>query len=181
MADLFLDIQVDDTEAQNYFTYAGYRARDMRIPLSRVLLEVVLPGVEEQFESEGGRSGGWKPLDDKYLGDKINDGFPPDILIRTGEMRRKFLGLDGGPKPWRITHDTLDYFVDDPKATLHQQGGWVAGRPPQREIVVLTPDDYAGIEHIFAEWLDDLRVTNARRGMPDPSSRPSGPSNIWVL
>jgi hypothetical protein len=177
--DLLLSIDVDDSEAQAYFDYAGYHARDMRDPLRDVLHQVILPGIFEQFESEGDRSGGWQPLTERWEQYKMRKGAIPMILQFHGDMRDEMLGLDGS-EPWRITHDELNYAVHDKKATLHQQGGWEPGRPPQREIIVITAEDDEHIEFIFTEWLDELRVANFRRGGVAVDVRPSAPQNIWV-
>lgn len=34
----------------------------------------------------------WKPLSPKYLAQKRREGYPPDPLIRTGEMQKSFKG-----------------------------------------------------------------------------------------
>lgn len=178
MADIILSIDVDVAEAEAYFEYAGYHARDMRDPLKRVLDDVILAGIAENFETEGGRVGGWEPVSDPWLKYKMKHGYHLETLQQTGDMRRYMLGLDFPNEPWHITQESLDYQVHMDRAIYHQAG---TGRMPMRRIVVVTPEDYDAIEDIFSRWLDDLRTKNARRGAANASIRPPGPQNIWVL
>lgn len=46
------------------------------------------------FSTEGSEVGEhWKPLSSRYLARKVAQGYPPDILIRTGKMKKSFQSL----------------------------------------------------------------------------------------
>jgi hypothetical protein len=66
MADKW-EMRVHDGELQAWFKYAGYKARDAREPFRRIAFEVILPAIEEQFATEGDRSGDfWEDLTEPY-------------------------------------------------------------------------------------------------------------------
>lgn len=164
--DIYFHIEVDDHQAKEFFVYAGYHIRDARDPFRRVAYEVILPGLVEQFDTEGERTGGWEPLDDDYLEDKIKAGYGnKPILERTGAMKRDLLD----PLAFHVTKDHLSYNPSDFNQVAeygnrydfyHQTG---EGRVPARPWLVLTPNDERQIAEIFYEWLDELRLANRRR------------------
>ena len=58
------------------------------------------------FATRGGAIGeSWKPLKPSYLAKKTADGFPPDILVRTGAMKKNFKSLFQSDKAeiWNAT------------------------------------------------------------------------------
>lgn len=157
---MWIEFQVDDTTAQAWFTYAGYKIRDARLPLSRVAFEVIRPGIEEQFATEGARTGGWRPLTFEYEYYKTLQWGERPILEASGEGKRRMLAVSA----FHIHKTSLVYDPDDPGYMhWHQTGGYVPGRPPQRQIVTITTEDEAKIEAIFMEWLDSLRRSNRAR------------------
>lgn len=172
MPDLFLSIEVDDEEAEAYFDYAGYHARDLRRPLIRAMVEIVIPGIDEQFDTEGARSGGWRPVTDNWFRHKLKHATYLTTLMFDGDMRKEATS----PTNIEVTRDgEADFVIDSDVARYHQSG---MGNNPVRELIVWTPDDEEEFSDIWGDWLDDLRVANARRhGFAD---RPAPPSDIYV-
>lgn len=174
MPDILISVEVDDHDAQEFFTYAGYRSRDMSEPFRAVFDLVVAPGIMEQFENNppgGLRAGGWAPLKESYLAQKMADGYDHRTLIRRGDLHLAAM------RPWhRVTHDGLDVAILDEKAAYHQYGRSgghsKGGSMPERPIVVWTKTDDEMSEAIFTLWLDQLRTGNRRRGEPSASLRP---------
>ncbi len=49
---------------------------------------------QDVFASNGGAIGEtWAPLKPKYLAQKVSQGYPADILVRTGAMKNAFMSL----------------------------------------------------------------------------------------
>lgn len=177
MGEVWIDIEADDSQVQEFFTYAGYHVRDMREPLEESLVFVVLANIEEQFVTEGALAGGWKPLTDEYRMRKEVRWPGKGILEASGGMRDYIMGARGD-KPWRITRSYLVYDPHhDPKVEYHQHGAYgrqPGGNLPAREILTWGAHDDLHVEHIFSEWLDKLRDYNfARSGdAPRPDALP---------
>lgn len=90
------------------------------IPLE-VCKEIGQRDTQEHFDSETDPQGyQWEPLDPDYLDFKTNEGFPADILHRTGELETKATG-----DAWKVADDTLLFDSGDLPAygLLHQAGG----------------------------------------------------------
>lgn len=181
--DVVVSIEVDDSDAQSFFNYAGYHARDMRDPLEDVLHLIIGPGIVEQFEENppgGHRAGGWLPLKESYLAAKVAGGYDHRTLIRTDAMRAELIA---DIESARVTKDELHFIATDPKVPYHQygrSGGGRGGVMPARPIVVWTHEDDEKATAIFELWLDRLREANARRGAVDSSLRPSSFLNVSV-
>lgn len=158
---ILLHIEIDDAKAQEFFNYAGYKIRDAREPLRDTMLQVVWPAIRDQLASEGRRSGNpWPELSDKYREWKeLNHGSLP-ILYLEGDMWDALFDRNA----YRVTRERLTYHPQNDYAHWHQEGGYIEGRPPQRTIIDLIPEDYDEIDMIFQDWLDELRTTNRARG-----------------
>lgn len=179
---------IDDDEAEAYFDYAGYKTRRMTEPMRRVgnLVELLI-GL--QFITEGlTMSGGWRHLDPDYEDEKIGDGYFDGILHREGDLEEAatehssgYGAVSRGPvkvgNGWltldieRIVKDGTDI------AAVHQTGRAPGGKHthymPARPLWETTQDFEAGVEVIFAEWLDELKRTNVRRrgkSLPRPGT-----------
>lgn len=163
MTVVVLEIDVDSATTHAWFQYAGYHIRDAREPLREVFDEVLLPGVEAQFDTEGESAGTpWEQLTEDYEARKIAKyGFMP-ILEASGKGKRDIIGT-----PPRITKMYLRWSPKSDYMHWHQSGGYVPGRPPQRPWLVITAEDELQIQGIFESWLDELRGGNTRRGAPD--------------
>lgn len=174
---MWIEFHVDDTTAQAWFDYAGYKIRDARLPLTRVAFEVIRPGIEEQFASEGMRTDpmGWRPLNGIYEYYKLLQWGPKPILEASGTGKRRLLAFTA----FKIHKTSLIYNPDDPGYMhWHQTGGYKPGKPPQRQIVTITVQDRVQIEAIFMEWLDTLRRSN--RARPNDIGF-SGPMPGWSV
>lgn len=164
MSWVILDIDVDTALADAWFEYAGYHIRDAREPLRRSMLEVVFPAIREQLDTSGAHAGTpYEPLADEY-GAWKELAYPGEPILRlTHDMERALFD----PLSYRVTRDLLEYRPRDFKVAYHQEGreaGAKGGYMPARPPVALSVGDVEEIETIFTDWLDELRVTNRRRG-----------------
>lgn len=94
---------------------------------------------EEQFTSEGSHgSGGWAPLADSTLKEKMRRGQPTEILRATDDL---FNSLARRDAPNQIFENNVTWMVFgtmDPKAKYHQQG---TSRMPQRRVLEFTGEE----------------------------------------
>lgn len=162
-----LKVTINDEELRRWFEYAGYKVRDARDPFARIAYELILLGIETQFVTEGMRSGGWMPLALRTRQERAHEGFGPahPILERTGAMKEDLTAIDA----FRITREHLEYSPRDTRqiaehgktyAHYHQEE---SGRTPARPWLIITDSDEEYMEHIFENWLDDLRFENRAR------------------
>jgi len=76
----------------------------------RASADLVRQDVETQFKTEGGLTGGWKPLTEGTIRGRIRAGFGAHpILQRTGKLRRSFYSLVDEKKA--IISSRSPYFV----------------------------------------------------------------------
>lgn len=92
---------------------------------------------EEQFDTHG--HGAWPGLAESTLEQKSRHGYPLDPLVRTGALKESFHALALGAQQFV-------YGTDVPYAHWHQDGGYVAGRPPQRKVIDITVDQRRRLE-----------------------------------
>ena len=107
--------------------------------------------VQEQFNTEGSRTGGWAPLSDRYASDKVRQFGNQPILVATGEMRESLLGGSGGIQRQQ-GNDQMVFGTSVPYAVYHQAG---TQRMPQRRILDMTEADRRTMmkllqRHLFA-------------------------------
>lgn len=166
MADKF-EFKVHDAQLQAFFAYAGYKARDLREPFRKIAFEVLLPGIAEQFATEGERSGEfWEDLSTPYdLYKELRWG-PKPILEASGAGKAALLN----PGAFEIHAHSMRYSPDAPEYMDYHQTG--TSKMPARPWLRITPDDELQMTDIFEDWLDDLRSANQRRG---PVTGYSGP------
>ncbi len=168
--------EYSDHEAQEFFAYAGYKARNLRTPLQRAG-GALLHHINLTFATEGVHAlAAWPPLSRGYARQKIKEWGDRPMLVASGRMRSKAISR----QRIRVVDDELVYSMTSPAfAVLHQDGGGEGvrkdgrsyQRPPRRAFVVITPSLVDSIEAVFVEWLDDLKGMNRRRrdaGMPNP-------------
>lgn len=165
----FASVHVDDSTLQRFFAFAGYKARDLRDPLRKSMDDVVIPAVKEQIGSQGSRSGQpYESLNADYEVEKVAAvGFAEPILVRSGEMLKTLTN----DTAYRVFRDHARYSPSSGYAHWHQTGGYVEGRPPQRVILNLMPEDYEHIQSIFEAWLAELR--DANRARPGSGTMPN--------
>lgn len=160
-------IVVDTDEAERFFEYSGYRARDMREPLYDSG-EKLISHIEDTFWEEGANVGNpwpevsedWRKAKDKKGGTAIFLLRFTDDLINAATSRKSLY--------WG-TGDALIYEVDIDYADVHQEGasfvtptGGYAEIPP-RPFVVVTEELEMEVTDIFYDWLERLHNENARR------------------
>jgi hypothetical protein len=133
-------------------TATRYRARDFSSILEEIG-EDWIAITEEQFATEGGRSGNkWEPLArDTYL----RRGSKHPILVESGDLLIEMSGPDN------ISVDDMEVTMTIPegvreKAEAHQYGftNAATGRPvPARKIVDFTAFDREHFQHKIQNWL----------------------------
>jgi phage gpG-like protein len=93
--------------------------------------------IREQFDTQGGRTGGWEPLSERYASDKVRRFGSQPILVATGALRDSLLG-----GPGRIVrqegNESLLFGTQLGYGSFHQSG---TVNMPQRRILDLTNDD----------------------------------------
>lgn len=169
--------EYSDHEAQEFFAYAGYKARNLRTPLQRAG-SALLHHINLTFATEGRAAlQAWPPLARGYAQQKLKEWGDRPLLVASGQMRSKAISR----QRLRVSGDELVYSMTSPAfAVLHQEGGEGGvtkdgrpfQRPPRRAFVVITPSLVDSIEHVFAEWLEDLKGMNRRRrdiDLPNPA------------
>lgn len=159
--------RLDERQAEAFFTYAGFRARNLSEPLRRAGRRL-LHHVNLTFATEGAWIGEeWPELDPTYAAHKLADVGAKPMLVYSGELRRDAIS----DRTLRIEQHgegaTLVYSLANRKAAAHQYGGWVdeKGRehPPARPFFEVTPELVEGIETDFRIWLEEIKGVNARR------------------
>lgn len=111
--------------------------------------------IENQFDTQGGRSRRWEPLSPRYAAQKLRRYGSRPILVASGFMRDEVLSA---PIRNRNAPSGVELFVEVPDYALYHQTGATlhhGGRLPQRRIVDLTEDDARAAvkmlqRHLFA-------------------------------
>lgn len=136
------------------FDKLGLDIRSFREPLKRSIQQVLAPSFRKNFDV-GGRPR-WQPLSSETIEirQRLNKR-GKGILIRTGTLRRVASQLN----IWTIT-TTSAVIKDLPSRIWYgtlQQAGTRSGTAniPARPFIVLQPEDYDGIEKVFAKWIDE--------------------------
>ena len=92
--------------------------------------------VKEQFDTEGGRTGGWAPLSPSYAADKARRFGAQPILVATGKLRDSLVG--GSAISRQVGNESLEFGTSVPYGIYHQKG---TQNMPQRKILDLNSDD----------------------------------------
>ena len=93
--------------------------------------------IKEQFDTEGGRTGGWAPLSERYASDKVRRFGNQPILVATGALRQSLTGGSGFIAR-QEGNETLRFGTQLGYGRFHQTG---TSSMPQRRILDLTNDD----------------------------------------
>lgn len=130
------------------FAIIGLQIKSFREPLKRSIQQVMAPSFAKNFDV-GGRPS-WVPLADATLADKEAQGYPDDILIRTGKLKRVAQQLN----IWNISSD--EAYVDNlPGADygfFHEGGTQFM---PQRIFMDVTEQDEDDIANVFENWIGE--------------------------
>lgn len=130
------------------YAEVGLQIKSFREPLKRSIQQVMAPSFAKNFDA-GGRPA-WEPLADSTLADKAALGYPDDILIRTGKLKRVAQQLN----IWNIT--TEEAYVDNlPNAEygFFHEGG--TRFMPQRIFMDVTEQDEDAIAEVFENWIGE--------------------------
>lgn len=134
-----LDLEVyGDTQFSRELLRFRDRGRDMTPAFQKVADDFLDIG-REQFGSQGGRSGGWKPLTPRYLARKAAQGYDPRILHRTLRLR-KSLTMETADTIRRITPDEMFVGSRVPYGIHHQHGAPAANLSRRRPIELSNAD-----------------------------------------
>jgi phage gpG-like protein len=173
----------DARDVEEWFEYAGFRARNPRTPL-RQAGDVVIAAVRRAFanEADPATATPWRQLSRGYAREKVRIwGFEEPILqasdpslgggLKTQAERRSNIDIlvnTGG--------GSVEYNLDHPYAELHQTGtppaqGDKGDGMPARRFLGLSPEDRDQIDFVFWAWLEDIKRVNRRaraRGGDNP-------------
>lgn len=133
----------------------------------------------ERFATAG--HGEWPPLAPATLIEKERLGFPPDPLIRTGDLVES---LTDAARAARMDPQSMSWGTDVPYAQYHQEGGTITRRTtrtvnvgpgvgqragargvvtdesvwhlPQRKVLDIRVDDRRRLETDMVGWLNDV-------------------------
>lgn len=93
--------------------------------------------IREQFDTEGGRTGGWAPLSEKYAADKIRRFGSQPILVASGNLKESLTG-GSGMIARQEGNESLRFGTQLGYGSFHQTG---TSRMPRRQILDLTNDN----------------------------------------
>ncbi len=184
-----VEIDIDTKEAEAYFEYAGHHTRSARRPLTK-MLTFIRGRVNLAFDTEGSAALGykWKPLSKKYAIEKAIEFPGRGILVREGLMYRYAItagevtntGLEYAPVRYNNEGDELveihHYGREDSLAFNHKGDAYMSGGMPARPFFTWDEVYRETLDHIFEEWLDELRTYNTRRS--GPATRPGAPEPV---
>lgn len=110
----------------------------------------VLGAMEQEWFASNGQ-GTWPPLADSTVARKGHS----TILVDTGDLKASI--TDPG-RAMQIHGVEAEYGTDVEYAIYHQDGGYVAGRPPQRQVIPdpLPVDTRRELERLMVAWIDLL-------------------------
>lgn len=157
----------------------GQDIRSFKVPLTRSVREVMIPSIRENFEAQG-RPEAWEPLAEYTQKRRAEEGYSAGgpILQRKGLLMRTM----GYVSIWTIT-TSFATIKDLPQriwyGKLHQSGygsfaavvarhggnisaaleetgaGAKKVRIPQRQFVMIHPEDADAIQYVFSVWLGE--------------------------
>jgi phage gpG-like protein len=140
--DFFRDSEILANDAAQF----GRSISTFQEPLTRSVLEVIIPSIQTNFAVEGRPT--WDDLELSTVKRRRASG---PILDRTGKLKRaaSSFGI------WTITDNSaaitgLDNLV---KYARYHQGG--TGHMVPRPFVMYQAEDEEAIEEVFGQWVDD--------------------------
>lgn len=164
----------DAEDTEEFFRYAGYKARDMREPLERIG-DDLFDWITVTFNEEGKNVGEpWVEVSEAWR--KVKDHGPlitSALLLRyTDNLIDAAIGSEASDDPAHltITRTELTYILDHQYAHIHQEGAtWATSKGnlakiPARPFLVVENTDFERVirDH-FEDWLDDVKHANIRR------------------
>jgi phage gpG-like protein len=152
---------------QRGFDTARRELHDMRIRVQdvRPAWDVVLTWWAERnvtnFRNAGKRwQAAWRPLAPTTLAEKLRLGYPPNILVRSGDLRTSLTMRPLGVEQLR-PHD-VEAGTNVPYADFHQRG---TKRMPQRKLVNARAVQQEGVvTNALINWIvDGKKSTRSRK------------------
>jgi phage gpG-like protein len=115
------------------------------VPLWELFKPVMSEIEEEQFASQG--HGEWPPLAESTLRYKSGG----EMLVESGALKSSLVdpGQAAQTGPMQMTWGT-----DVEYAHWHQDGGTIAGRPPQRKVLDVRAEDRQKLERVMVTWIN---------------------------
>lgn len=151
---MLADIQIDGKEFIKLdYDLAQINARlsSFKTPLDRAVRQVMAPAIQTNFVTQG--HGSWAPLAWQTMYDKDRLGYPPDMLVRTGTMKRKAtqIGL------WNVSGHEASYDPSalPPYSVYHIEGTRVM---PQRDFTEMRDAEADAVVNVFDVWIGELAV-----------------------
>lgn len=147
-----VSILVDD------FDNLGVDVRSYKEPLKRSVQKVIAPAIARNFDSEGSSDGGWAPLAEATIDQRMYYGFDAGpTLDRTGTLKKAAQQLN----IWHIDREEayVDNLPDRVAAYGYiQQFGGTAGRGaiiPARPFIAISDDEVDQIVEVFQDWIGE--------------------------
>ena len=167
--------ELHTAQAQAFFEYAGFRARNMGEPLRRAGRRL-LHHINLTFATEGEWAAEfWPKLSEPYATRKREAVGERPMLVFEGTLRSRAISRRAIRVTQHADGGELSYELDTPVyAPAHQYGGWwddgnpKTGRepsqhPPARPFVGITDELVQLIEEDFRVWLNEIKGVNVRR------------------
>lgn len=130
------------------FKTLGLTVRSFREPLNRIVREVAIPSIRENFE-QGGRPG-WRPLAQTTREIRSRQGYTPDDPLWRSAV---LVNAATQVSDWTVTSEAA-FISNLPErawyGVLHDQG---LGGMPQRQFFMWQDEDIERADQIFEEWL----------------------------
>lgn len=122
--------------------------RDFRTPLTKSLVEVILPSIRENFDSEGRPP--WQRLSETTV--ERRGGLAHPILEDSGRLRSAATSAQA----WRVTQDTVspENIENMVSYAKYIQAG--TRLMPARPFLVLQDEDGEKIQEIFDRWVEEI-------------------------
>ena len=136
------------------FASAGIALKSFKEPLKRSIQQVIAPGIRHAFEVEGIPP--WAPLKPETLTIKESLGYPADILIREGKLKKRATQLNA----WTINTQSaiFENLGDASYGYFHlEHTKWM----PVRDFLSSIDSDIDQVTDVFGNWVEE-RFT--RRG-----------------
>ncbi len=144
-----LELSVDgDVQLDRSLQRFGDNLSDLS-PFFEVAADMVSGFVKQQFDSQGGRTQGWRALSPDYAAWKLAQVGSQPILVFTGRMRRSLITRTG-ESIRHISPLSMKWGTSVDYAIYHQRG---TGKMPQRRIIDLTEDDRRSLMKLLQEFL----------------------------
>lgn len=150
-----------------YLTDLQERLKELQLklddwdPLWSSIDDIMVEHEQAWFASNG--EGTWPKLADYTIKDKARRGYPPETLIREGDLLASLTDPESAGEVGQgrttlgtFTRKSYSWGSDEPTAQYHQDGRETPNFMPARPVIVLTPHLLRQIEDAQEGFLDDL-------------------------